>query len=121
MSRYSCSDRMCGALDCENCYPGCSTPCEGCGVPAYIECECVECVSCGDLVSEYDEFALEADNKTMCEVCVLKNIPDIVRKIVDKMRPDELDTIVYNHLVASVSEDILVLPRLVKAWEVKFE
>lgn len=22
MARYSCSDRLCGALDCQTCYPG---------------------------------------------------------------------------------------------------
>ena len=39
LASYKCGDRTCGAYDCEDCYPGCNAPCEGCGYPNH-DCKC---------------------------------------------------------------------------------
>jgi len=53
MSSYSCSDRMCGAEDCNRCYPGnqYGKQCEECGED-YEECPCDEFEAADD--SDYD-------------------------------------------------------------------
>ena len=46
MKAYNCGGYSnytghCGATDCEDCYPGCSLPCDDCEHPRY-ECQCDE-------------------------------------------------------------------------------
>ena len=46
---YACSDRMCGATDCQTCYPGNTEndPCAECG-EVQDNCECEEFVAAED-------------------------------------------------------------------------
>lgn len=66
MRRYRCSDRMCGATDCDRCYPGNTEgyPCEECG-ELFDDCKCEEFVLDHD--PDYDEDEREAIKEEQCE------------------------------------------------------
>ena len=86
--RYSCSDRMCGAYDCERCRPGCSQfrACDDCGKddrgteqrstlkkgePRYLCDECWSmhtCEECGE--DDRDVVLVErVGARPICEDC----------------------------------------------------
>jgi hypothetical protein len=44
-------------------------------------------------------------------------IADITRKIVDQMRPDELDAYVYNELYAKLLADPGLIPKYIQEWK----
>jgi hypothetical protein len=55
-NKYRCSDRMCGALDCDTCYPGnhYGEVCASCD-QEYDDCECEEFDSSGGDDDDYDD------------------------------------------------------------------